>query len=442
MLGTILVFLIGLAVAAIGALAGKIFSDTMGMTTAQKVRRGVGLAVAVLGGWIAVGAFLEGPPVEGTDLNWQTEAQYEQALASAKDQGKPVMIDFWTESCTNCKVMEKKTFKHPEVAPILQAEFVLIKLNTNILYDDYKPLYDQLTARYGNIETQPYVVFLNGEGEFLKQFSFNGLKEKEDFAPILPQVKDASAEGGGGGLAGQIANEGLAVVLLLIFLGGIGASLTPCVYPLIPITVAVFGARTAQSRLQAFGLSCVYVSGMVVFFVAMGLIAASVGRGIGALMNNPWVLGSLAIMFIVMGLGSFGLFEMKLPSSVQNKLSQAGGKGIGGAFVMGLVAGLVATPCVGPILVSVLVFVAQSQDLLLGAVLLAVFALGMGLLFLVIGTFAGMLTRLPRSGPWMLGVKTVFGIVFIVVAFYYLKNAVPALKAPIYAAWKLAAMVG
>lgn len=441
MLGTILVFVVGLIVAAIGAVAGKVFKDTMGMTGAQKARRGVGLAIAVLGGWIAVGAFIESPPVEGTDLNWQTEAQYEQALASAKEQGKPVMIDFWTESCTNCKVMEKQTFKHPEVQPILMNEFVLVKLNTNVLYDKYKPLYDKLTAEYGNIETQPYVVFLNGNGEFLKQLSFNGLKQKDEFLPILPQVKDAAAEGGEAGLAGQIQSEGLAVVLLLIFLGGIGASLTPCVYPLIPITVAVFGARTAQSRLQSFGLSCIYVSGMVVFFVAMGLIAASVGRGIGALMNSPWVLGGLAVLFIVMGLGSFGLFEMNLPAGLQNKLSQAGGKGVGGAFVMGLVAGLVATPCVGPILVSVLVFVAQSQDLLLGGLLLAVFALGMGLLFLVIGTFAGMLTRLPRSGPWMLGVKTVFGIVFIVVAFYYLKNAFPFIKAPIYGAYKLVGLV-
>ena len=441
MLGTVLVVLLGLAVAAVGAVAGKVFKDTLGMTAAQKVRRGAGLAVAVLGGWIAVGAFVEGPPLDGAELNWQTESQYAAALASAKEQGKPVMIDFWTESCTNCKVMEKRTFKHPEVAPILQSEFVLIKLNTNILYDDHRPLYDDLTARYGNIETQPYVVFLNGNGEFLKQFSFNGLKEKEEFAPILPQVKDANAESGGGGIAGQIKSDGLGVVLLLIFLGGIGASLTPCVYPLIPITVAVFGARTAQSRLQAFGLSCVYVSGMVVFFVSMGLIAASVGRGVGVLMNSPWVLGGLAVLFIVMGLGSFGLFEMSLPSSLQTRLSQAGGKGVGGAFVMGLVAGLVATPCVGPILVSVLVFVAQSQDLLLGGLLLAVFALGMGLLFLVIGTFAGMLSRLPRSGPWMMGVKTVFGIVFIVVAFYYLKNTVPALKAPLYGAWKLAGLV-
>ncbi|MEO1272308.1 MAG: cytochrome c biogenesis protein CcdA, partial [Myxococcota bacterium] len=257
---------------------------------------------------------------------------------------------------------------------------------------------------------------------------------------LLPRVRDASPEAKAeeSNLSDQIKRDGLLWVLLLVFLAGVGASLTPCVYPLIPITISVFGARDADSRLQAFGLSSIYVLGIVATYTVLGLVAGLAGQGIGEAMKNPFVLGGIAALMIAMGLSSFGLFELQLPSSLQNKLSAQGGKGVVGALVMGLVAGLVATPCVGPILVAILVFVAQTQDMALGALMLATFALGMGMLFLVLGTFANLINKLPRSGTWMVGVKTVFGVVFMVVALYYLRLALPFLKAPVLMAWKAA----
>jgi thiol:disulfide interchange protein len=330
----------------------------------------------------------------------------------------------------------------PEVRSRLASDFVLLKVNTNVLYDKDRGSYDQFRAAYGNIDSQPYVVFLNGEGEFIETLSFHGLKSVEEFAKLLPLVKDAEPGSESSGLAEQIESKGLLWVLLLVFLGGIGASLTPCVYPLIPITISVFGAREASSRLAAFGLSWVYVSGIVATYTALGLVAATVGKGIGEAMSSPWVLVGIALVLGAMGLSSLGAYEIGLPAALQTKLSAKGGKGVVGAFVMGLLAGLIATPCVGPILVTILVFVAQSQNLVLGAGLLATFALGMGMLFVALGTFAGLLAKLPTSGHWMVGVKTAFGVVFVVFALYYLRLAFPVVNAPIHFVYDVAGRLG
>lgn len=440
-----IVVALGIVTLLLGVFAGRAFIDPYALTTtAQKARRWLGIGLLILGLYVTAGAFFEPQPLApGQGLPWQDEAAIDPTLTQAKAENKPVMLDFWSKSCTNCKVLERETLLHPTVAPTLRADFALLKVNTDVLYEADRPRYDAFKQAFGNIDNQPYVVFLNARGEFLPDLSFHGLKSAEELLPILPTVADAApgGESGEGGLARQIEEDGLLAVLLLVFLGGLAASLTPCVYPLIPITISVFGAREATSRLQAFGLSTVYVGGIVLTYTALGLVAASVGKGIGEAMKSPWVLVGLAALMIAMGLSSLGLYEIGLPTSLQTRLSMAGGKGALGALIMGLVAGLVATPCVGPILVTVLVFVAQTQDLALGALLLATFALGMGMLFLVLGTFAGLLSRLPRSGPWMVAVKTAFGAVFFVVALYYLRLALPFVKAPIEAAWSVAGLL-
>jgi len=434
---------LGLAVALLGIFGGRVFADPYSLETAGKVRRWVGVLLFVLGGYVAAGAFFEAAPMAaGEGLPWRTESELDAAFAEAKTAHKPMVIDFWSKTCTNCKILERDTLMDPTIAPVLQRDFVLLKVNTDILYDDLRPRYDAIKATYGNIDNQPYVVLLNRDGEFLPDLSFHGLKSPEEVAPLLERAPDATpGDGAEAGLAGQIEKEGLLWVLVLVFLGGVAASLTPCVYPLIPITLSLFGAQEARSRLHAFGLSSVYVGGIVLTYTVLGLVAASVGKGIGQAMSNPWVLVVIATVMVAMGLSSLGLFELTLPESVQSRLSGAGGKGVLGALVMGLVAGLVATPCVGPILVTILVFVAQSQNLALGALLLATFALGMGMLFLGIGTFAGLLAKLPRSGPWMVGIKTAFGAVFMVVALYYLRLAWPFVKAPIELAWNVAGLL-
>lgn len=222
------------------------------------------------------------------------------------------------------------------------------------------------------------------------------------------------------------------------YLGGVLTSLTPCVYPLIPITVAVFGARQARSRVQALALTLVYIGGMAVMFSGLGYAAASSGKVFGSFLANPWMLTGLGLFFIVMAASMFGAFDIALPQGLALRLNRVGGAGWGGAFAMGLVAGVIAAPCTGPVLASLLTVVATSGQPVFGVVLLFVYALGVGLPFLLLGGFS---VSLPKSGPWMEGVKSVFGIALLALALGYLKDAFPALRSAV-AGVSLPAIVG
>jgi len=210
-----------------------------------------------------------------------------------------------------------------------------------------------------------------------------------------------------------------------VFIGGFLTSLTPCVYPLIPITVSLFGARGDDiKRSRAIALASLYVAGICVMYAALGVGSALAGRAFGTFMANPWVMAPIAGLFVLMALSMFGAFEIALPSELQQRLSTVGGRGFGGAFAMGLVGGVIAAPCTGPVLASILAYVATTRSVLLGGSLLVTYALGMGVLFFAIAAFA---VALPKSGAWMEGVKSVFGIVMLVAALYFLRNVVPAL---------------
>jgi thioredoxin:protein disulfide reductase len=210
----------------------------------------------------------------------------------------------------------------------------------------------------------------------------------------------------------------LLTVLPVIFLAGVATSLTPCVYPLIPITVNVFGAREARGKAQAAAVSGSFVLGIAAMFSSLGLVAAATGKAFGSFLGNPFVVIGLAAFFVVMAFSMMGAFELNLPVSWQTRLSMVGGAGYGGAFLMGLVSGVVAAPCTGPVLASILAFVAGTQNMLLGFIFLFVYALGVGALFFVIGVYA---VRLPKGGPWMDAVKAVFAIALLVTAAYFLR---------------------
>lgn len=222
---------------------------------------------------------------------------------------------------------------------------------------------------------------------------------------------------------------GLIWGLLFVFVSGILTCATPCVFPLIPITITIFGAREAKTHLQAFTLALTYVFGIVLMYSTLGFIAASTGALFGQVMSNPWVIGFIAAVFIAMGVSMMGAFELQLPSSISARLTAFGGKGYAGAFFMGLIAGVIAAPCTGPVLAALLAYVAQSGDPGFGFVLLFVYAMGLGAPFLFLGTYSGLISRLPRSGAWMESVKSIFGIVLFTAALYYLKDVIPALKA-------------
>ncbi len=209
--------------------------------------------------------------------------------------------------------------------------------------------------------------------------------------------------------------------LVWVFAAGLATSLTPCVYPMIAVTVSVFGARQSTSRLHGALLSMVFVLGMAAFFTPLGVLSASTGMAFGSALSNPWVIGGLALFFVVMALSMLGLFDMSLPTSWQQRLTQIGGVGYRGAFGVGFVNGLIAAPCTGPVIAVLLTWVAATGDMTFGAVSLFVYSLGLGVLFLFVGTFA---VALPKSGRWLEGIKSVLGIAMIALAFYFVRSLI------------------
>jgi thiol:disulfide interchange protein DsbD len=208
------------------------------------------------------------------------------------------------------------------------------------------------------------------------------------------------------------------------FLGGLFVCLTPCVYPMIAVTVSIFGARQSRSRLHAMGLSTAFVLGIAAMFTPLGVVAGYTGSLFGSVLSNPWVLAFIALVFLALAASMFGAFEFALPSWLSNRLAELGGIGYGGAFLIGLVSGVIAAPCTGPVLTGILLWIGKTKSAGLGAGALFAFSLGLGLPFWLVGTFA---VGLPKSGPWMVAVKSVFGIVLATAALYFLKGALPLL---------------
>ena len=226
----------------------------------------------------------------------------------------------------------------------------------------------------------------------------------------------------------QALSKGYFWAFLFVFVGGILTSFTPCVYPLIPITVSVFGAGESVGRLRSFLLSVTYVLGIALTYSILGIAVASTGAVFGQIMADPRVILPVCGILIALGLSMLGVFELRVPYALQNRLNSVGGAGFAGAFAMGTVAGIIAAPCTGPALGAVLSYVATTESAFLGFWLLLTYALGMGLLFVVIGTFSGAIAALPRSGGWMYILENIFGVAIITVALYFLKDAIPPLR--------------
>ncbi len=221
----------------------------------------------------------------------------------------------------------------------------------------------------------------------------------------------------------EAAARGTVHAFIFALTFGFLTSLTPCVYPMIPITVSIFGARGASSRGKALLLATAYVAGIAVMFGTLGTTFALLGKAFGTFLANPWVVVPLAIFFFAMAASMFGAFDLTLPAPLQERLSRVGGRGFAGAFLMGLVGGLIAAPCTGPPLAGILAYVATTRDAVHGFLLLATYAAGIGVPFWAI---AGFSMQLPKSGPWMDAVKSVFGIALVVAGLYYLRPIVPA----------------
>jgi len=232
--------------------------------------------------------------------------------------------------------------------------------------------------------------------------------KKTFFEKILEKLRSANFE-----------EMGLFWSLLIAFLGGILTDLTPCVWPMIPVILAVVGVRKDSTRWHNALALGIMILGMAVMYAALGLFAALAGKGLGFIFQQTAFLIILTFLLFAMSLSLLGLFQLRLPHSLQQRLSQLSAEGYRGVFLTGMTLGLMAAPCVGPVMGPLLVFVAQKRQVLEGVCLLLAYALGMGLPFVAMGLFFGDLKKRLKSGPWMIWVERLLGLLLLLVALNY-----------------------
>ncbi len=225
-------------------------------------------------------------------------------------------------------------------------------------------------------------------------------------------------------ISNVLESNGLIIGLLFVFIGGLALNLTPCVYPLIPITIGYFGGQSEGSTGRLFMMGLLFMIGLAVTYSAIGVVTALSGSVFGALLQNPIVILVVVAILIALSLSMFGVYEFKLPDTLVNK---AGGAkaGMFGAFFMGLTMGIVAAPCIGPFVLGLVTYVASKQDPYFGFLMFFVLALGLGLPYLFLAMFSGKIKNLPRAGEWMEAVKHIFGIILIGMALYFLLPLLP-----------------
>lgn len=244
-----------------------------------------------------------------------------------------------------------------------------------------------------------------------------------------------SAPGSSADFGALLQKRGLLAVLVLLFGWGLALNLTPCVYPVIPLTVSFFGGQAQGQSRRTFLLAAIYVLGMATTYSSLGVAAALSGRLFGVALQSPWVVGAIALVLVLLALSMFGLYDIRMPTALMQKAGAR--QGLAGAYGMGLLVGVVAAPCVGPVVLGLLTFVAATQNAALGFLFFFVLSLGLGLPFLFLAAFSGRIASLPRAGAWMEGVKKIFGWVLLAMAAYFLRTVLP----PRLGAWLLPAVL-
>lgn len=254
----------------------------------------------------------------------------------------------------------------------------------------------------------------------------------------------ASTGNGAGGASADQAEAGnedaeafgdrsLVLFLLGVFLAGLALNLTPCVFPLIPITVGFFSQQAKNRSGGTFWMAFAYVMGIAVTYSVLGVMAALTGQLFGSALQSPWVVGVIVLVLLGLAASMFGLWEFKTPNWAHQAAGARGG--IVGSLLMGLVMGFVAAPCIGPFVLGLLTYVGQKGDPVFGFVAFFTLALGLGLPYLLLGTFTGAVNRLPMSGMWMVGVRRVFGVILVAMAAYFAGPLMPGN----WGAWLLSA---
>ncbi len=267
-----------------------------------------------------------------------------------------------------------------------------------------------------------------GLGQGTSATPLGGAAEANGGASPTPSATTQPPANDGDSIQRALASGRLWTVLPVFLLAGMLLSLTPCVLPMVPILSSIIvGQRERVSRGRGFALALAYSQGMALVYTALGVAAGLLGQGLAAYLQHPWVVLGFGLLMVLLALSMFGLYELQLPASVQSWLGQGSNKLPGGKFVsvfaMGVVSALVVSPCVSAPLAGALLYISQTRDVWLGGTALYALAWGMSLPLLLVGLSAGSL--LPRTGPWMTAVKTLFGILMLGMALWVTRPAWP-----------------
>lgn len=347
------------------------------------------------------------------DEAWLTDLK--EGFKRSKAEDKPLLVDAWAVWCTSCIDLKKKTFTDPKVKDLLKG-YIAVAIDMDA--DTNQWVWDEY-----DIRGLPWVVLFEPGEEAKPVWQLNGFEDARRFAQRL--------EGGvveEDNISAWLASKGLFITLLLVFLAGIAASLTPCAYPSY-ILIFGFFASGSEGKPRSLGsgllFAAIIVLGMAVSYAAAGVAAALGGGAVGRVMTNPYVMGAIALLFIGIGASSLSVLPPMEFAALKNALHSKQKSNLVWAFVFGLVMGLVVAPCVGPILIAILTYIAAAGDLFLGVVLMATFALGMGVLFFAMALFSQVIRTKVKMGKWNEFITIFFGIVFFAAAFYYLKGVIP-----------------
>lgn len=221
-------------------------------------------------------------------------------------------------------------------------------------------------------------------------------------------------------IANVFEKKGVVLAFLGIFVIGLALNLTPCVYPMLSVTVSLFGTQTDAKTLRVFLKALTYVLGIATMYSILGVAAALSGGLFGGVLQSPWILTAIAVLLFGLALSMFGLYELQMPYWLTSKLGGTTTTGTIGIYLSGLVVGVFAAPCIGPPIIALLAFVGTKGDPVFGFWVFFVLSLGLGAPYLILGTFSSLLKKIPKSGVWMIWVKKIFGVVLIGAALFYL----------------------
>ncbi|MCH8494882.1 MAG: thioredoxin family protein [Balneolales bacterium] len=262
-------------------------------------------------------------------------------------------------------------------------------------------------------------------------FSFNVTDSEDEVSEVRADLFDDYVPGDGdfvtfdqAGEANQIASliddSGLLWTFVIIFFIGLALNLTPCVYPMISVTVSIFGGQDDSNITRVFFKALTYVLGIATMYSVLGVVAALSGGLFGGILQSPFVLAGIGILLLGLALSMFGLYDIQMPYWLTSKLGGQNASGFIGVYISGLVVGVFAAPCIGPPIIALLAFVGAKGDPVFGFWSFFILSMGLGFPYLILGTFSGLLQKLPKSGVWMVWVKKVFGIVLVGVGLFYL----------------------